>query len=117
MKAGPVIAVCIMSAINLILFILLISRMSPVEPIGGTSHLYDAISLQITILTLVLGAVALGLAGAAFFGYKALEEAVERRADKLWNQRLQNWQNFQPPEGSPPGLMPSQEQIEEESAI
>jgi hypothetical protein len=88
-KAGLVIAGCIVTAINLLLFGLLISRLSPVQPLGGTSHLYDAISIQITILTVVLGAVALGLAAAAFFGYQALEAVVLRRADELVSRRLE----------------------------
>jgi hypothetical protein len=102
MKAGLVIAGCIVAAINLLLFVLLISRLSPVEPVGGTSNLYDAISIQITILTVVLGAVAIGLAAAAFFGYQALEGVVLRRADALWNQRLENLQRSQPPEAGGP---------------
>lgn len=79
---------------------LFLARLSPVEPVGGASRLYDAISIQITILTVVLGAVALGIAGAAFFGYKAIEEVVLRRADKLVSDRLANLNQAQPPEGS-----------------
>ena len=116
MKAGLVIAACIMAAINLVLFVCLVSRMSPVEPIGGTSHLYDAISIQITILTVVLGAVALGLAAAAFFGYQALEGVVLRRADQLVSERLENLNQSQGPDGRGPRPTPPA-QAEEETNL
>lgn len=89
-------------------------------PNGIAINSYDAISTQITILGLILGAVALGLAAAAFFGYQALEGVVLRRADELWNQRLENLQRSQPPEApSPaPGPRPTPPaQAEEEQNI
>jgi hypothetical protein len=115
MKAGVVIGGCIMAAINLILFVVLISRLSPVQPVGGTSHLYDAISIQITILSVLLTAVALGLAAAAFFGYQALERVMLRRADELWNERQENLEQSQPPDLSGSGPTPPAQAEEEEN--
>jgi hypothetical protein len=114
MKAGLVIAGCIMAAINLVLFVLFISRLSPVQPLGGASNLYDAISIQITILSVLLTAVALGLAAAAFFGYQALERVMLRRADELWNERQENLEKSQPPDlGGSEATPPAQAEEEE----
>jgi hypothetical protein len=119
-KAGLAIVWGILGAANVILFIILISGLSPVAPDGGAINSYDAISTQITILGVILGAVAIGLAAAAFFGYQALEGVMLRRADDLWNQRLENLQRSQPPEasGPTPGPGPTpQTQAEEEQNL
>ena len=74
---------------NILIFAWLISttHFHSERPVGAFDS-YDAISVQITILGIILGAVGLGLAVAAFFGYQALEGIVLRRADELVNQRL-----------------------------
>lgn len=112
MKAGLAIVGCILAAANVILFIVLIGGLDPFAPDGTRINSYDVISLQITILGVILGAVAIGLAAAAFFGYKALEGVMLRRADDLWNQRLENLQRSQPPEAPAP-TPPAQAEEEE----
>jgi hypothetical protein len=80
---------CICTFANVLIFawILSTTHFHSARP-SGTFDSYDAISVQITILGIILGAVGLGLAAAAFFGYQALEGIVLRRADELVNQRL-----------------------------
>jgi hypothetical protein len=77
---------------------------------------YDAIVTLVTILAVILGAVALGLAAAAFFGYQALEAVMLRRADELVSERFENLKQSQPPEGA--GAAPTlPAQAEEEKKI
>lgn len=65
-----------------------VSRLRAVGPDAMPINNYDAISLQITILGIILTAVAIGIAIVSVFGYQALREAVLARADALVNQRL-----------------------------
>ena len=70
MKAGLVIVGCILGIFNVIVFVILVSTSSPIAPAGGPIRSFDAVSAEVTILGVILGAVAIGLAVAAFFGYQ-----------------------------------------------
>lgn len=117
MKLAVIIG-CILAAANFFIFIFMLHavRFNALGPDGVSIDSYDAISTQITILGVILGAVALGLAAAAFFGYQALEAVVLRRADELVSERFANLNQFQPPEGStpPPGPIPPAQAVEEQ---
>ena len=64
------------------------SRLRPVTPGGQPLTGLDAISLEIAVLTLVVAAVALGLAFAAIIGYNAFKDMVMERASKLIQEHL-----------------------------
>ncbi len=92
------------------------------EPISS----YDAISLEVTILAVIVTAMAVGLGIAAIFGYQALVETVSTRllsrADDLVNERLQNNPALKGPTASGPADSPSAPvgnpgEITEESAL
>lgn len=57
----------------------------PVKPVAGGKPIegLDVISLQIDILGLTLAAIGIGLAVMALFGYQALKEAAEARAERV----------------------------------
>jgi hypothetical protein len=98
------------------MFGFILYHMRPLGPDGRPPDSYDAIVTLITILGVILGAVALGLAAAAFFGYQALEAVVLRRADELVSERFENLNQFQPPEGTGAAPEPPA-QAEEETKI
>jgi len=116
MKAGLAIAACIIGGANFIIFGFMLVWLHAIGPDGKPIDSYDAIVTLITILGVILGAVALGLAAAAVFGYQALESVMLRRADELWDNRLKNLEDSQPPEGTspePPATPPAQAEKEE----
>jgi hypothetical protein len=116
MKAGLTIAACIVGTTNFLIFGFMLYHMQAVGPDGMPVDSYDAIVTLVTILAVILGAVALGLAAAAFFGYQALEAVMLRRADELVSERFENLKQSQPPEGA--GAAPTlPAQAEEEKKI
>ena len=117
MKAGLAIIACLVGAANLIIFGFMLFGLHALGPDGPIDS-YDAIVTLVTILGVILGAVALGLAAMAFFGYQALEGAMLRRADELVSERFANLKQWQPPEGqvtnaTPPGPRPPAKAEEE----
>lgn len=67
-----------------------VDRARPLGPNAEPLASYDAISLQITILGIILAAVAVGLGVAAVFGYTALRDHMLMNTEKLINERLEN---------------------------
>jgi hypothetical protein len=80
---------CIVAAFNVLCLIFWFSlvRLQAAAPPQGVTT-YDAISLQITILSLTLGTVTIGLAVVGVFGYQALRTVVLERAERLVNEHL-----------------------------
>ena len=80
---------CVISALNLMCLIFWFSatRIEVVDPPKGVTT-YDAISLQITILSIVVAAVAFGLAIVSVFGYQAIRAGLLEHAEKLVNEHL-----------------------------
>lgn len=121
MKVGLAIIACLVGAANIIIFGFMLFGLHALGPDGPIDS-YDAIVTLVTILGVILGAVALGLAAMAFFGYQALEGAMLRHADELVSKRFENLGQWQPPEGQspaptqPPGPTPPA-QAEEEQKI
>jgi hypothetical protein len=104
------------------LFWFCVDRLHAVGPDGQPTNSYDAISLQVTILSVILTALGIGLAIASIFGYQALREAMLARADEVVNERLQGHPAFAatfkgPPSGgsAPPQLPPAGGGVAEES--
>lgn len=90
MKPWVTVLGCVVFAGNILclIFWFSIDRLHAVGPNRQPIASYDAISLQISILSLVVTAVGIGLAVASIFGYQALRDAVLARADKLVNERM-----------------------------
>lgn len=108
MKPWVVVVTCIASAANVLLFILwlCVVRIHAVTPTGQAVTSMDVISVEITILAIVLTAVAIGLAGAGVFGYQGLKAEVLRRADELVNERLNSASGGKPPAPTAPKVTP-----------
>jgi len=67
-----------------------LDRLQAVGPDGSPTTKYDAISLEITILGVLLAAMAIGLGIAAVFGYTALRDHMLMKTEELINQRFQS---------------------------
>jgi hypothetical protein len=65
-----------------------LDRLQAVGPNGAPTDSYDAISLQITILGVMMAAMAIGLGVAAIFGFQALRDHMFMRVDEQINLRL-----------------------------
>src|SRR5437762_10417527 len=113
MKAGLAITACIIGGANFIIFGFMLLWLHAIGPDGKPIDSYDAIVTLITILGVILCAVALGLAAAAFFGYQASEAVMLRRADQLVSERFEDLKQSQPPEGSSPAPTPPAKAEEE----
>ena len=79
MRAGLTIIACIIGAANFFVFAFMLFGARTIGPDGASIASYDAIVTLITILGVILAAVAIGLAAAAFFGYQALARIIHRR--------------------------------------
>ena len=113
MKSWLAITACIIGAANFLIFGFMVMWLHAIGPDGRPIDSYDAIVTLVTILGLILGALALGLGAAAFFGYQALEGAMMRHADKLVSERFANLKQAQAPEGTgPPPTPPAQAEEE-----
>jgi hypothetical protein len=102
------------------LFWFCVDRLHAVGPDGAPTNTYDAISLQITILGIILTAMAIGLGVASIFGYQALRESMLTRADQLVNERLQQHPIFKGGVAggtSKPSIPPAGEVTEEKAAL
>lgn len=82
---------CVIFAANLLFMLwwFCVDRLHAVGPNGTATSSYDAISLQITILGVLLASMAIGLGAAAVFGYQALRDHMLMRVDEQINQRFQ----------------------------
>jgi hypothetical protein len=116
MKAGLVIIACVIGAANFFVFGFMLFHLHAIGPDGNPTTSYDAIVTLLTILAVILGALAIGLGAAAFFGYQALEGAMLRHADKLVSERFANLRQAQEPEGTGLPPMPPA-QAEEEKTL
>jgi hypothetical protein len=95
---------CVVFAANLLFMIwwLCLDRLEVVSPSTiRTEHSYDAISLQITILGVMLASMAIGLGIAAVFGFQALRDHMLMRVDEQINQRFQSGPT---PKDAPDGI-------------
>lgn len=54
-----------------------------------SSHIYNSISLQFTILEIILATVAFGTAVAAIFGYQAIKNGAQTKAEETAQEYLQ----------------------------
>ena len=116
MRVGLVIFGCIVGTANVFVFGFMLFHLHAIGPDGAPTTSYDAIVTLLTILAVILGAVAIGLGAAAFFGYQALEGAMLRQTDKLVSERFENQRQAQKPEGTgPPPTPPTQ--AEEEKTL
>ncbi len=65
------------------------------EPTPGTWNYADLVTIVLTATTVILGAVALGVALLAIWGYRAIAERAEeiagRQADEVVNRRLNEY--------------------------
>jgi hypothetical protein len=73
-----------------LVFWMWVGKLHAYGPDARPINSYDAISLQITILGIIITAMAIGLAIASIFGYQALRESMLSRAESLVNTRLDN---------------------------
>lgn len=101
---------CVVFAANFLFMIwwFCIDRLHAVGPNGKEINSYDVISLEITILGVLLAAMAIGLGAAAVFGYQALRDHMLMRVDEQINQRFQG--GF-PSKGAPDGISPKGPQV------
>lgn len=84
-------------------------RLEVVSPSAiRTEHSYDAISLQITILGVMLATMAIGLGIAAVFGFQALRDHMLMRVDEQINLRVQGNLGSK---GGPVGVSPKGPEI------
>jgi hypothetical protein len=90
MKPWVVLLGCLVFAANLffLVFWFWVGHLHAVGPYGRPVDTYDAISLQITVLGLVIAAMAIGLAIASIFGYQAIRDTTFTRTMEYVNQRL-----------------------------
>jgi hypothetical protein len=71
-----------------LLFWLWSDRLHSIGADGVAVNSYDAISLQISVLGIIITAMAIGLGIASVFGYQALQQSMLTRAETLVNARL-----------------------------
>ena len=75
---------------------LVVWRALPAKPTaGGEPVKIDSLSLQIDILSLTLAAVGIGLAVVGVFGYQAIKEAAEAKAERKSDEiATRQWRNI-----------------------